>query len=367
VRHWIGGFAAAIGGKSVNLIASRRPGASVPSMAVLSFFDRPKITVAAVIPLYNGAEFIEEALLSVSDQTEAADEIIVVDDGSTDDGPLIVERLAKKHNITLLQKKNGGQSSARNMGVRHANCSHIAFLDQDDTWYDNHLHILKQQFIRPKVRNLALVYGNLDFVDRRGQMVARCCLDQAGARHPKESLRQCLETDQFILPSASLVSRDAMVKVGLFDERLSGYEDDDLFLRMFLAGYGNVYLNVAVTRWRIYGGSTSFSTRMAKSRMIYFRKQVEAFPDDTVLDLMWTRDVIAPRFMKLVFTEFIQASRQRDFTKVERAWSDIKEIVPKMHHRTRKRMKIYSPIIERLNRRRMAGVARYLARRAIRA
>jgi glycosyltransferase involved in cell wall biosynthesis len=199
-----------------------------------------QITVAAIIPLYNGAEFIEEALLSVLDQTEPPDEIVVVDDGSTDDGPSKVESLAKKHDIILLRKKNGGQSSARNMGVRHTNCSHIAFLDQDDAWYDNHLQLLKRQFIKPKVRNLALVYGNLDFVDRRGQMIARRCLDQGDSRHPKESLRQCLETDLFILPGASLVTKEAIVKAGMFDERLSGYEDDDLFLRMFLAGYGNV-------------------------------------------------------------------------------------------------------------------------------
>ncbi len=88
----------------------------------------------------------------------------------------------------------------------------------------------------------------------------------------------------FILPSASLFAKTTFLKVGAFDERLSGYEDDDLFLRMFIAGFQRLYLkNVAVTRWRTHSSSTSYSARMAKSRMIYFQKLV-MFPDDPRLD-----------------------------------------------------------------------------------
>jgi GT2 family glycosyltransferase len=66
------------------------------------------VSIAAVIPLYNGSEFIEEAIKSVFAQTEPVDEIVVVDDGSQDDGPEIVERLTRLHPITLLRKPNGG-------------------------------------------------------------------------------------------------------------------------------------------------------------------------------------------------------------------------------------------------------------------
>src|SRR5664279_4618182 len=114
-----------------------------------------KITIAAVIPLYNGAEFIEEAIRSVIEQIEPAEEIIVVDDGSTDNGRSIVENLATEHPITLLCKPNGGQSSARNMAVEHTHCSHIAFLDQDDAWYQDHIQTLKTPFLDARVNNLA--------------------------------------------------------------------------------------------------------------------------------------------------------------------------------------------------------------------
>ncbi len=112
------------------------------------------ISVAAIIPLYNGGPFIKEALESVLAQTEPADEIIVVDDGSTDDGPEIVNEMAGRHPIRLLTKINGGQSSARNFGIAVCSSSHVALLDQDDIWYEDHLAILKQPFVNGSARNL---------------------------------------------------------------------------------------------------------------------------------------------------------------------------------------------------------------------
>jgi len=86
------------------------------------------LDIAAVIPLYNGGEFIEEALNSVLIQTLPPSKIIVVDDGSTDSGPDMVESMARDHNICLLRKPNGGQASARNLGIARAQTPLIALL-----------------------------------------------------------------------------------------------------------------------------------------------------------------------------------------------------------------------------------------------
>jgi glycosyltransferase involved in cell wall biosynthesis len=325
-----------------------------------------QMTIAAVIPLYNGGDFVEEAIRSVLKQTRPADEIIVVDDGSTDDGPSKIERLATRHPITLLRKQNGGQSSARNMAIKYSQCEYIAFLDQDDIWYDDHLAILTRPFFESRANDLAIVYGNLDLVDREGRMIAHCYLDELDSAHPKTSLRQCLAQDLYIVPSAALVSKEAISRVGYFDERLSGYEDDDLFVRIFWAGYRNVYLSVAVSRWRHHGTSSSFSARMAKSRMTYFRKLADTFPDEPTLGLWWRHNIIGPRFMKIAFHEFIRASRVGDRASLDRAWSEIKEIAPVMNRRTRHRMRRLSPLIELLYPTPLTGVARALARFAIR-
>jgi GT2 family glycosyltransferase len=197
-------------------------------------------------------------------------------------------------------------------------------------------------------------------------MIARGYLDEIDSTHPKTSLHQCLAQDLYIVPSATLVAKEAISTVGYFDERLSGYEDDDLFVRIFWAGYRNVYLKEAVSRWRHYGGSSSFSARMGQSRMIYFKKLVDTFPDEPNLGLWWRHNIIGPRFMKIAFHEFIRASRAGDTAALDRAWSEIKQIAPVMNRRTRERVKRFSPLIERLYPGPLTGIARALARFAVR-
>ena len=105
---------------------------------------------------------------------------------------------------------------------------------------------------------------------------------------------------------------------------------------------------------------------MGQSRMIYFKKLADTFPDDPNLGLWWRHNIIGPRFMKIAFHEFIRASRARDTPALDRAWSEIKEIAPVINRRTRERVKRFSPLIERLYPTPLTGVARALARFAVR-
>jgi glycosyltransferase involved in cell wall biosynthesis len=283
--------------------------------------DRP---ITAIIPLYNGAEYIEEALNSVLTQTLPPAKINVVDDGSTDNGPEIVERMARHHNISLIRKQNGGQSSARNLGAAHAQTPLIALLDQDDVWYPNHLEELIKPFREKRYPELGWVYSNLDEVDRRGRMVTRSCLDQKPEiQHPKRSLVGCLTTDMFILPTSCLISRQAFETAGGFDERLIGYEDDDLFLRLFRLGYDNVYISRALARWRIFPESASYSLRMGRSRMIYLRKLIEMFPPGDFRNLNYVRELIAPRFCPWLLLEYRSALASRNSAALKDAIEDL--------------------------------------------
>src|SRR4051794_37983015 len=111
----------------------------------------------------------------------------------------------------------------------------------------------------------------------------------------------------FILPSASLISRQAFLAVGGFDERLSGYEDDDLFLRLFQAGFHHVFLPQSLSKWRIYQSSCSYSRRMAISRRIYFDLLIDRFPDNEALARSYVKDLIAPRFFRAMSVEVRRA------------------------------------------------------------
>ena len=286
---------------------------------------RRPASVAVIIPLYNGSRYIEEALLSVIGQSRPANEILVVNDGSTDGnaGVEIVERLARDYPITLVHKANGGQSSARNLGVARSTSDLIAFLDQDDIWYENHLEELRKPFAETSSQNLGWVYANLDEVDEHGRMVARSYISSLPGPHPKRHLFDCIRQDMYILPSASMIHRTAFEAVGGFDEQLCGYEDDDLFLRMFREGYDNEFVDKSLSKWRIYPGSTSYTARMALSRSIYARKLLEMFPDDEKRCRYYARDLIAPRFFEQTLGDFIAARKIGDKETMATAWGEL--------------------------------------------
>lgn len=281
-------------------------------------------SIVAIIPLYNGARWIEQAVSSVLAQTRLPDEFIIVDDGSTDDGAVIVERLAEAHPlITFLRKPNGGQSSARNFGVAHSSSALLAFLDQDDIWYPHHLEVLIAPFVEGTPIPLGWTYSNVDEIDVRGQLVNREMLDLLPTQHPKQRLLECLGRDMMILPSASLISRESFERVGGFDERLSGYEDDDLFLRIFQTNYANIYIQQSLSQWRLSPESCSFQERFRKSGMIYFEKLRQAFPDDLYRNIYYARDVLAPRFVMNLLAECARSIRYRDHNRLRLCCDDL--------------------------------------------
>jgi glycosyltransferase involved in cell wall biosynthesis len=303
------------------------------------------LSIAAIIPLYNGERWIEQALHSVLQQTRAPDEIIVVDDGSTDRGSEIVREIAHSYPIALLEKPNGGQSSARNLGVANSKSTLIAFLDQDDVWYPGHLEYLERAYRQHRGPKLGWTYSNIDQIDEQGRMVYKKFLTTLGAPHPKLDLFTCLDRDMFVLPSASLISRQAFEEVGGFDERLSGYEDDDLFLRMFRAGYVNIYLNTPLSQWRLYTGSSSYTFRMARSRMVYAAKLIAAYPDQVDMDRYFARDVIAPRFLPDVLADFNKGLKLHDRAKHEHAVADLKFLITHLRLRQRLSWRLVLPFL----------------------
>jgi glycosyltransferase involved in cell wall biosynthesis len=288
--------------------------------------------ITAVIPLYNGAKNIDEALDSALCQQRPADEIVVVDDGSTDDGAgaaIVQEMSLRKSQIRLLHKANGGQGSARNYGIRAARGNLIALLDQDDQWYPEHLSELEAPFLQDSFGQIGWTYANLDRVDETGRIVCRQFIDQLPSKeHPKLSLAGCLAADMAVLPSASLISRDAILSIGGFDEQLRGYEDDDLFLRLFAAGYRNIYINKALSKWRIHSDSASFQNTMARSRELFFEKLQRRYPDNPTSNKTYIRDLVVPRYFDAVLKDRISAMRENDSEAAEIANSHLNKMIP---------------------------------------
>jgi GT2 family glycosyltransferase len=108
----------------------------------------------------------------------------------------------------------------------------------------------------------------------------------------------------FILPAASLIRKKAFDEVGGFDEKLVGYEDDDLFLRMFIAGWESAFVPESLSFWRMHGKNTIISTHMINSRRKYADKLMAAYPDSPASNVFWVRDCIAPRFFDLNMSQY---------------------------------------------------------------
>ncbi|EMA6343374.1 glycosyltransferase family 2 protein [Bacillus cytotoxicus] len=131
-----------------------------------------KQLVSVVIPLYNAEKYIEETMQSILNQTYQNIEIVIVDDGSKDQSPIIVKELQRKHpeKVRYVHQENQGVSVARNTGIEHANGEYVAFLDSDDLWHPNKI---EKQVQSMHINNMNACYcGYMNFYEETGEKVA---------------------------------------------------------------------------------------------------------------------------------------------------------------------------------------------------
>jgi glycosyltransferase involved in cell wall biosynthesis len=265
------------------------------------------------MPVYNGVKYLRDSIGSVVEQTMSPTELFVIDDGSTDGSQDLLEAIETPFPKYILHQRQGHQSAARNLAASRAIGKYLAFIDHDDNWYPRHL----ERLIEPleEDERLGWSYSDIDEIDAGGALVSLRVLRtlNPAAQHPKTCLLNMLAGDMFIFPSAAVVRRRAFEAVGGFDERLAGYEDDDLFLRLFRAGWLNTYLPDSQVRYRRHCGSSSYSERMWASREVFARKLIDTFPDDPELVRYYVRDFIAPRFFGCAKAEYFRHFPHRRF------------------------------------------------------
>ncbi|MDE0802115.1 MAG: glycosyltransferase [Acidimicrobiales bacterium] len=268
-------------------------------------------TVSAVIALHNGSEHIVGAVASVAAQSRPPLELIIVDDGSTDDGGDLVRAMDLPFEVVLVDQPNAGQSAARNHGASLARGDLLAFLDQDDVWHRRHLEALAEPFVDVDV---GWAYSDFDEIDHQGSVVTVGFLREHGVEHPKRTLHACLDADLMVLPSASVIRRQMYEELGGFDPGLRGYEDDDLYVRAFRAGWRLVLVPESLTRFRVHAGSSSTSGTFQASRIAFGRKLRESLDDADRLGRRWFGDVVAPRFLHASVDDYVRALSASQWT-----------------------------------------------------
>ena len=186
-------------------------------------------SVSVVIPMFNAGLWIGEALASVVGQSHPVSECVVVDDGSTDDGPTVVEEFAASSSLPvhLLRISHVGVSGARNAGIRATAGDYVAFLDSDDVWAPQKIERQVEAMRRSAAVMSTTGYALFDSDTRTVQGVVV-------GRWPDRTIRRwlALEGNGLLLSSTGLVRRSALEEVNEFDSRVSICEDLDLAIRL---------------------------------------------------------------------------------------------------------------------------------------
>ncbi|MGH7257459.1 MAG: glycosyltransferase family A protein [Nitrospiraceae bacterium] len=188
--------------------------------------------VSVVIPVYNAASFIREALASVSSQTFRNYQLICVDDGSTDSSLEILSQASSEFRfpVRILQQDRGGPSMARNLGARHAAGRYLAFLDADDIWYPRKLE--QQVLALESDPSAVLAHCNFDEIDEVGRLLCQASAAAMCKPSKKDLWAQLLGPQAWILPSTMMVCRAAYEHIRGFDPTLLFDEDADFCLRL---------------------------------------------------------------------------------------------------------------------------------------
>lgn len=236
-----------------------------------------QLKIAVVIPVYNGSQYLSQALESLQSQTLLPYEIIIVDDGSTDGSNEILNEWIKRTvglwNARLIQQTNSGQSAARNRGVLETSADLIAFLDQDDEWLPSHLEALNALFASNNALDWA--YSSFAFMDGTGLVTESDVLKVRGYVAPEALLSAMLAQNLMMLPTASLVRRSSFAAIKGFDTQFRGYEDDDLFIRLFENGGRFAFTPEVTVNYRLHTSNDSSSGNYSQSRQLFWNKWFE--------------------------------------------------------------------------------------------
>ncbi len=182
--------------------------------------------VSIIIPCYNAEKYIEETILSVIRQTYTKVEIVVIDDGSTDNSATIIKGLSRQYNLKYFFQDNTGVSTARNAGIMASSGEYIVPLDADD--------ILLPESIEKKVKlavqgNYDLVYSWVEVTDDNLNSIKVC-----KGRGPQNLLDELFvfSPPAIISPSSTLIKRAVFNEIGYFDTNLSVSADVDMWIRI---------------------------------------------------------------------------------------------------------------------------------------
>lgn len=268
-----------------------------------------EVKVSVIIPTYNSAHFIVEAVDSVLAQTFTDFEVLVIDDGSKDNTK---ELLAEKYgdSIQYFYKDNGGVSKARNFGIEKAKGKYVAFLDSDDAWITEKLE--KQISALEKNLENKACYSSFYLCDEN--------LNPTGI-NPSERKADVL-TDLLLIgnvvatPSTVIAEKELFQQVGGFDYELSQCADWEMWIRL-ATKTEFIYIDEPLLKYRIHGANMSKNAALLEKDTILLMEKGFALPNLPGSVKAKKNEALAKVYMVSAGTYF-RAKQYRDFLRCAR-------------------------------------------------
>ncbi len=225
--------------------------------------------VSIVIPAYNASNFLAEAIDSALAQTYRNFEIIVVNDGSKDNGATrkVAESYGDK--IKYFEKENGGSSSALNCGIRNMTGEWFSWLSHDDLYYPEKLEMQVERLNQLAAENIdierCVFFSGSDIIDESGRYIRKS--SDEDMKRTSEYVNNIVgnefliaEPTEFCFHGCScLVNKKVFEEIGTFDESLRLLNDMDFWFRVYSAGYKVCYIPKSLVKGRIHSKQVSKS------------------------------------------------------------------------------------------------------------
>ncbi|WP_407276070.1 glycosyltransferase family 2 protein [Halothiobacillus sp. DCM-1] len=246
----------------------------------MSQLSTQDVKVSVIIPTFNRSAVIAESINSVLEQSFKELELIIVDDGSSDNTEDIINKINDKRVVYIRNEQNKGAAESRNIGIWKASAEIIAFQDSDDIWLRDKLK--KSMLALGDNPDAIGVFSSFIQLDPKGKNFTRKGFDSKGKNQHDEILYK-----NFIGTPCAVVRKKYLLEVGGFDENLPALEDWDLFIRLTKLGrMAYIPESMVVTRKSRGSLSADKSADRDALEMIY-NKNLAEIKSKNMLDAKW--------------------------------------------------------------------------------
>lgn len=237
---------------------------------------RKRPLVSIIMPIYNGEDFINYAIESALNQTYELFELIIVNDGSTDNSSDVINNYLIDKRIKYFHQNNRGVAAARNTALRQAKGQFIAFLDQDDIWLSDKLNL--QVCYLMENPHIHLVYSRQEFIDATGKRIHYNWPTGANGY----CFSQIFQRNHITILTV-LLRKSTIEEIGYFNEYLSGTDDYEMWLRITLK-HPIHFMNETLALYRIH--STNVSKNLFKMTLLdlaTIESVLTKYPETTII------------------------------------------------------------------------------------